>query len=494
MGKIARMRRLTLLAAIAVTLVPAPAEAGRGLLVGVSEDGLKFEPAAAARDARRVGFRAFRITAQWSPGQRNPNAAQLAELSRAARGGRGFRVVVSVYADSPRKAPLTAELRDEYCSFVRNIAAHYQTFRDFVIWNEPNKSYFWQPQFNADGASAAPAAYEALLARCWDALHSLRRDANVIAPATAANGNDKPTAPSNISHSPGAFIRKVALAYRASGRRQPIFDTLGHHIYGLSSAERPWRRHVGSKLIAEGDWGELVRIVSAAFRGTAQPVPGRCVAGRCAQIWYMEVGFQTRPDARKARAYSGREADPHAVADAVKDDVLSPLPAAATLAPDQASQIRAAIELAYCEPYVGAIFNFLIWDERPLERWQSGPYWADQTPKGSFDAFESTIREAEKEAVDCRVWRRAIGLPVTAPRVAAPKRRPAPPPRRKPKPASPRQAAPAPTTAETQPTETARRPKRGGHDWAPIVGGIAGGVVAAAGLAVLALRRRRRTA
>src|ERR687888_2641294 len=79
-GKIARMRRLTLLAAIAVTLVPAPAEAGRGLLVGVSEDGLKFEPAAAARDARRVGFRAFRITAQWSPGQRNPTVTQLAEL------------------------------------------------------------------------------------------------------------------------------------------------------------------------------------------------------------------------------------------------------------------------------------------------------------------------------------------------------------------------------------------------------------------------------
>ena len=32
-------------------------------------------------------------------------------------------------------------------------------------------------------------------------------------------------------------------------------------------------------------------------------------------------------------------------------------------APDQATQIRYAVRLAYCQPYVTAFFNFLLWDE-----------------------------------------------------------------------------------------------------------------------------------
>ena len=35
---------------------------------------------------------------------------------------------------------------------------------DVVVWNDPNDGTYWLPQFNPDGSSAAPAAYEALLA------------------------------------------------------------------------------------------------------------------------------------------------------------------------------------------------------------------------------------------------------------------------------------------------------------------------------------------
>src|SRR5439155_15335666 len=125
----------------------------------------------------------------------------------------GLRVVVAVYG-APGDAPLDPSVRQGYCDAVGDLLRSYPTVNDVVIWNEPNTSAFWRPQFGADGKPAAPAAYEALLARCWDALHAIRPSVNVIA-ASAPHGNDAPRAraPSN---SPAAWYRGLGAAYRAS--------------------------------------------------------------------------------------------------------------------------------------------------------------------------------------------------------------------------------------------------------------------------------------
>ena len=124
---------------------------------------------------------------------------------------------------------------------------------DVVIWNEPNSNDFWQPQFRGS-ASAAPAAYGALLATCWDMLHGLRPGVNLLS-STSSRGNDDAFAVSNAGHSPGAFVRRVGTWYRASGRTRPLFDTAGHHPYPANAAERPSARHTGSKTIGQGDLG-----------------------------------------------------------------------------------------------------------------------------------------------------------------------------------------------------------------------------------------------
>ena len=80
--------------------------------------------------------------------------------------------------------PQDAASRTQFCTFAKNAVARFPSLDDVVIWNEPNVSAFWRPQFNADGSSAAPAAYEALLAGCWDALHAFRSTINVIGPET----------------------------------------------------------------------------------------------------------------------------------------------------------------------------------------------------------------------------------------------------------------------------------------------------------------------
>jgi hypothetical protein len=401
------MRRLLFFVVVFFLGCAGAAEAKPGLLVGVTEDGLKFEPEAALEDARELGIGAFRITLRWRPGMAEPTAAQAEELERATAAASDVAIVLSVFGERAVHAPTTERRRNEYCSFLEAIVRRYERIRYVSIWNEPNKTFFWTPQFDADGSSAAPQAYAALLARCWDALHEARSDIRVIAPTTAPRGNDNPNAVSNVSHSPTAFVRELGRTYRESGRDRPIFDVVGHHIHGIHSAERPWRRHPGTG-VTQGDLDKLQKAFSAAFAGTAQPVPGRCVNEKCVPVWWLEAGYQTKPDKAKASLYTGFEISPRPVPDSAGEVALEPVPDSNSLAPDQATQIVSALRLAYCQPHVEAFFNFLLWDEQRLEGWQSAPYWFDRTPKGSFAAFRRAIREVAEGDVECDGVERAV--------------------------------------------------------------------------------------
>jgi hypothetical protein len=401
------VRRLSLLVLALLLLSAGAAGAKPGLLVGVTEDGLKFEPDAALRDARELGIGAFRITLRWRPGLAEPTAEQAAELERATQSPSDIALVLSVFGERAVHAPTNPELQDEYCGFLERIVSRFQRIRHVAIWNEPNKTFFWSPQFNPDGSSAAPQAYAALLARCWDALHAARPGVRVIAPTTAPRGNDNPNAVSNVSHSPTRFVHELGRAYRESGRDEPIFDVVGHNVHAVHSAERPWRRHPGSG-VTQGDLEKLLQAFSAAFAGTAQPVPGRCVNGKCVAVWWLEAGFQTEPDKAKASLYTGFEISPRPLPDSTGDVELEPLPDSRSLARDQATQIVSALHLAYCQPHVTAFFNFLLWDEERLEGWQSAPYWVDRTPKGSFAAFRRAIREVTDGDVECDRVKQAV--------------------------------------------------------------------------------------
>lgn len=369
---------------------------------GFSSDDFKYEPAAAVPAGLELGAEAARVTLLWSPGQTTLAASDAAAFDSLVETGRDLRIVVAVYAASNESAPVDEVAREQYCSYVRSLLRRYPSINDVVIWNEPNKQFFWKPQYDLDGGSASPAVYGALLARCWDLLHALRPEVNVIAPATSPKGNDKPFARSNVSHSPGSFIRKLGEAYRASGRARPLFDTVGHHSYGLSAAEPPSKDHPGST-ISQGDYRELIEALRDAFTGTAQPLPGECRADRCVAIWYLEAGYQTRIDEAKAALYTGSETDAHAVSDLLDGETAGPAPAGDVLALDQSTQIADGVRLAFCQPYVGAFFNFMLWDEPDLRGWQSGPFWVDRTPKDSFPAFERVIAQAKTGAIDCEI-------------------------------------------------------------------------------------------
>ncbi len=70
----------------------------------------------------------------------------------------------------------------------------------------------------AASREGAAAAYESLLADCYDQLHRFSKSVNGISS----------TSPHK---SPAASIAALGAAYRASARTLPIFDTYGHDAY-----------------------------------------------------------------------------------------------------------------------------------------------------------------------------------------------------------------------------------------------------------------------
>jgi hypothetical protein len=295
--------------------------------------------------------------------------------------------VLAVYG-RPRQAPLTDTQRGHYCDFLHHIVSRIP-IRDIVVWNEVNSPFFWP-------SDAGAPAYEALLARCWDRLRATWPAVNLIS-TTAAH------------YDPAGFIRALGKAYGDSGRKRPLVRTFGHNPYPDHSAEPPWVRHDGDSTIGQGDLPRLMSAISDAFGGTGQPLPG--VDGT--SIWYLENGFQTTVPAHKRQGYSGEETDPR---------TLPPVAPTGSVAGtrDQAGQLRDALLLAYCQPEVGAYFNFELMDEQRLAGWQSGVMWEDGTRKPSYQSFRKAVVLVHEGHVDCSTVPGAGGpIPERSPYVGA---------------------------------------------------------------------------
>jgi hypothetical protein len=57
--------------------------------------------------------------------------------------------------------------------------------------------------------------------------------------------------------------------------------------------------------------------------------------------------------------------------------------------------------MAACQPTVRGFLIFHVTDERDFNRWQSGLYYADGTPKSSLVLVKTTIDEVRGGEVEC---------------------------------------------------------------------------------------------
>ena len=67
----------------------------------------------------------------------------------------------------------------------------------------------------------------------------------------------------------------------------------------------------------------------------------------------------------------------------------------------QAERYGQALLMAACQPTVRGFLIFHVTDERDYNRWQSGLYYADGTPKTSRALVKETMEQVREGDVEC---------------------------------------------------------------------------------------------
>lgn len=360
------------------------------MLIGAAEDIVRQPTVVTAKTQLDLlslaGLKAVRITSTWSPGLRAPAPGEQNAIDIVADAASltGTRVIVSVSHRDAATTPLTDGSRDEFAAYAAAIARDNPGVRDFVIGNEPNLNRFWMPQFGPAGENYAAQAYLALLVRCYDELKKVSPSVLVHGVATSPRGNDRPDG-IRPTHSPTKFIKDLGIFYRASGRQLPIMDSFAIHPYQDNSSTPPGFGHPLNTTIAIADYDKLVKLLGEAFDGTAQP-------GSTLPIFYGEFGVETIIPETKSALYTGVEP-------------ASVRPVDNTT---QAAFYREALAMAFCQPNVKTFLFFHAVDESNLDRWQSGMYYVDGTPKPSMAEVAEAARDARGGVIT-----RCTGLKLT---------------------------------------------------------------------------------
>jgi hypothetical protein len=270
----------------------------------------------------------------------------------------------------------------QFCDWATTVVttANQWGIHDFVVGNEVNTRLYWSPQKDASGNDVAAPAYEALLARCYDAIHGADPSANVIGMGLS------PRASTQESNEPLIFLRDVGKAYRASGRTTPIMDQLSVHPYPNPSnpTDSPDVGYVSPDRFGISNLDRVKQAVYDAFNGTGQPTTLNGLT-----FIVDEVGWQT-----DTSTYPG---------------YVNPENVSVISEQQQASFIKSmATKYFACDPTVVGVQLFLLVDEKYRNGrdeagnyvgggWQSGLVTPDGTQKPAY-ASSAPIFSAGRDA------------------------------------------------------------------------------------------------
>jgi hypothetical protein len=393
-----------LCALLALVLACALAGTAGAAEFGANDDAGKYLGAASGpyyEAMAGVGLKRNVVTLRWEPGLPDAIPDQIVldaalEHAKAA----GIEVVLALYATRP--TVFTSERHPPYAfaAWAAQVARAYPQVTRFIVGNEPNQPRFWRPQFSRAGAQVSAAAFGPVLAATYDALKEVNPDITVVGVGLSPRGNDRPTAPTNVSTSPVRFLKALGDWYRRSGRTTPLMDALSFHPYPNSNRDGlergyPWPN------AGVPDLGRIRQAVWDAFHGTAQPTTANGLT-----LYLDEVGWQV--DTAYREAYTGFENVPVTTEEA------------------QALHYGRLVRLLGCDPSVEAVNLFGFRDEPWREGWQAGLMRHDGSMRPAADAVKIALEETHGGCLGAltgwRVARKVMGAQVTFGSLSRPRR------------------------------------------------------------------------
>jgi hypothetical protein len=399
------VKRAALVAASAACLLAGSNAWAAPPRFGVAEDMPKYAGDGGASLYPRIrgaGLTETRFTVRWSPATPTTILEQgFLDRSMPAADRAGMRIVFDVFPLEATAFGTDAGTRSAlFSAYLQTLARRYPQVTDFIVGNEPNEAYFWQPQFGPSGEQLSGAAFARLLASAYDALKAVNPAIRVIAAGPSNEGNDR------SSTSPVRFLKALGDAYRASGRQAPLMDALGFHVYPRTNTD-PASKPYGWPNAGGADLARLKQAVWDAFQGTPQPTfaEGPAASDVGLKLVIDEFAWQVAIGPGLAGRYTGAENVP-TISEA-----------------EQADRYRQLIGMLSCDPAVSDVMVFHLVDESDLARFQSGLLRVDLSERPAYGA----VRQAAAAAGGCATpvtWTHANGVE-GARAIFAPKRYPA---------------------------------------------------------------------
>ena len=366
-------------------LAPAaqPSPASRSLQLGIFDDAhiLGGDPATVFPLLTALHARMIRLTLWWggpngvatarpaSPSDPGDPAYSWARYDRVVRAAaaNGIQVMFTILGTpewasgspawnrAPRsvadlRAFAVAAARRYDGTFAPSGSAVLPRVRHWTAWNEPNNPVFLRPQYVRTGSTWVVRSARDYARICNAVVNGVKSDPVarplVACGVTAPRGNNE-AGSARASVSPLVFLR----AMRSAGARG--FDAYAHNPYYGSPLETPSTPPAGgpagqpSTAVTMGNFAVLVREVTRLYG----PL----------RIWITEYGYQTNPPDRVFGVSWAK----------------------------QALYLRQAWALARKNPRVDVFLWFLLQDEAPLGRWQSGLVTVSGQRKPAFAVFAS---------------------------------------------------------------------------------------------------------
>ena len=165
--------------------------------------------------------------------------------------------------------------------------------RYWQVWNEPNLSFYFTPQY-VNGEPASPAIYRQMVNAAADAVHSVRADNLLIAGGQAPFAHGSPSkdpAQGQVALAPMQFMREL-LCMSADQPSKPTcdaqvkFDVWSHHPY---TAGGPGTRAKVAGDVSLGDLPDMKALLDAA--AAAHHIVSRGPV----RFWSTEFSWDSKP-------------------------------------------------------------------------------------------------------------------------------------------------------------------------------------------------------